>query len=151
MNLRPLVLSLLLAPALVAQSLSKLPTWAREPAMAALDEPAPEADAWVLLDRTEFAYRGDGEIRKRHVRVVRVLTERGLDQGLFVAHGLGWKTSVLKRLKGWNLRPDGELETLERDYTVTVAAGNRRADTLTVGQLPRVAKGILSLDATVIL
>ncbi|BDU71642.1 transglutaminase-like domain-containing protein [Mesoterricola silvestris] len=146
MNARCLLLALL-AATLAAQTVRGLPDWAgphalREPTV----PPAGDPDAWVLLDRTEFAYRGDGEIRKRNFRLVRILTERGLGEGGYAVHGLGGASSRIKRLKGWNLRPDGESVKLDRDYVITVAKGNSAnysTDTTTSAYLPRVVKGSL--------
>lgn len=127
--------------------LSLLPAWAVAHAQAAtaLLEPK-EADAWVLLDRTEIAYAGEGEVRVRRLRLVKVLTERGLREGTFVLSGLGGKTSTVKKVRGWNLRPGGDVERLDRDSVVTVDSDSE--DTLSTGTLtaafvPRVVKGSL--------
>ena len=123
MNLRSPVLAVLLFPALLAGPFYKLPGWASEQAMEASKEAPPAgADAWVLLDRTEFAYRGDGEIRKRNYRLVRILTERGRDQGAFFIHGLGGTASQVTQLQGWNLRPDGELTRFNQDFNFTLTS-----------------------------
>lgn len=126
---------------------SLLPAWATPHAQAVAALPEPRgADAWVLLDRTEIAYAGDGEVRVRHLRLVKVLTERGLREGTFVLSGLGGKTSTVKKLRGWNLRPGGDLERMDQDSVVTVDSDSE--DTLTTGTLtaasvPRVVKGSL--------
>ena len=139
--------SLLLSTAslLMAQDFSKLPDWAALPAREAASEPAPlDEDAWILLDRTEIAYAGGGEIRQRRYRVIKVLGERGTGYGTFTIHGLGGKASKVKKLKGWNLRLDGDLEKLDSDQVVTINdASNAEfsTDTLTGATLARVAKG----------
>ncbi len=142
----PVLISLLLGSALLsAQNVSKLPDWAVSAALVPSDVPVPtDADAWVLLDRTEIAYTGSGEIRQRRFRLVKVLTERGTGQGVFVLHGLGGKASKVKKVKGWNLRPDNELVKLDSDNVVTM---NDASDaefstaTLTGAVLERVMKG----------
>lgn len=139
---------LLLVSSLVAQApYRRLPDWAAAAAMAAKGESAPEgADAWVLLDRTEIAYVGSGEIRQRRFRLVQVLTERGCSQGIFTLRGLGGKASKVKKLKGWNIRPDGELVKLDQDSVMTIHdAGSPEfsAETLTGASLERVRAGSL--------
>ncbi len=141
-----LLLPLAMAP-MMAQDLRDLPEWARPHALVASKEPAPpDADAWVLFERTEVAYAGDGEIRTRRLMLLKVLSERALDAGTFVIHGLGGKASVVKRLRGWNLRPDGEVTKLDQDRVVTMdnaSEADVSTDTLTAAALPRVAKGSL--------
>ncbi|HEX7553932.1 MAG TPA: hypothetical protein VF378_10280 [Geothrix sp.] len=138
---------LLVVGQLHGQDLEKLPEWARAHARAAMQETPPaEADAWVLLDRTEIAYAGDGEVNTRKLRLVRILTERGLGEGTFMLSGLGGGASEVKRLKGWNLRSDGALEKLDRETVVTLNAAEEGAVStrlITAVALPRVAKGSL--------
>ena len=126
---------------------SKLPTWASTVALSAqADTPPADADAWVLLDRTEIAYAGDGEIRQRRFRLVQVLSERGRSQATFALRGLGGKASKVKKLQGWNLRPDGELVKLDQDEVVTIHdAGSAEfsTETLTGVTLDRVKTGSL--------
>ena len=99
--------------------ISKLPDWAQSYALAATTEKQPEdAEAWVLLDRTEFAYMGNGEIRRRHFRLVQILGEKGTGEGVFALHGLGGNFSRIKKLKGWNLRPDDTVTKVDRDDLV---------------------------------
>ena len=135
------VLVCLAASQLWSQDLSKLPEWARPHAMAAVKEQAPAgADAWVLLDRTEFAYTGRGEIAIQRLRLVRVLTEKALGQGTYLLGGLGGKASRVKSLKGWNLRPDGGVERIAKDNAVVVTSGD---GTMTGAALPNVSRGSL--------
>lgn len=140
-------LVLFIGLSLGAQDFSKLPDWARPHAQAAALETVPaEADAWVLLDRTEIAYAGGGEIRIRRLRLVRILGERGLGHGTFMLHGLGGRASKVKKVKGWNLRPDGEIEKLDQDTIVTVdtdSSGSISTDVATGAYLQRVVKGSL--------
>jgi hypothetical protein len=140
------LLASLLVP-LVGQDLAKLPDWARSPVVAAADEPAPAgADAWVLFDRTEVAYVGDGEIRTRRLRLVKILGERGFGEGTFTIQGLGGKSSEVKKLLGWNLRPDGELIKLDQNHVVTIdnaSEAEASSNTLTGATLSRLAKGSL--------
>lgn len=140
------LLILLLTP-LAGQDFSKLPDWARLHAAAAQVEPAPvEADAWVLFDRTEVAYVGDGEIRTRRLRLVKILSERGLSEGSFAIQGLGGKSGEVKKLKGWNLRSDGDLTRLDEDRVWTndnASQAEVSTATLTTATLPRLAKGSL--------
>ena len=137
---------ILLAP-LLSQDFSKLPDWAQPHAAAAQAEPVPDgADAWVLFDRTEVAYAGDGEIRTRRLRLVKVIGERGVSVGTFAIYGLGGKSSEVKKLKGWNLRVDGEVTKLDQDRVITldnVGEADASTNTLTAATLPRVAKGSL--------
>ncbi|WP_306591851.1 hypothetical protein [Geothrix sp. 21YS21S-4] len=126
---------------------ARLPEWAAAASQSVLAEKAPEgADAWVLLDRTEIAYVGAGEIRQRRFRVVQVLTERGTNQAAFLLQGLGGKASQVKKLRAWNLRPDGEMVKLDRSDAVTIHdAGSAEfsTDTVTGVALDRVVVGSL--------
>lgn len=137
----------LLSAVAPAQDLNKLPDWAQGPAREGMAAAAPDnADAWVLLDRTEFAYTGDGEIRQSHRRLVRILTERGLGEGVYFLSGLGGRANKVKRIKGWNCRPDGEVVRLDRNDIVAIDADS--AHTVTTGirtgaGLERVVKGSL--------
>jgi len=137
---------LLLSLALVAQAqdLRKLPDWAQTAVSEVAGKPAPEADAWIVLDRTEMAYTGDGEIRTRKLRLTKILTERGMDEGGYSLSGLGGRASKVKKLKGWNLRPDGELVKLDDDRVLTTGtSGSDQVSTkiVTIAVLPRVVKG----------
>ncbi|BDU77276.1 transglutaminase domain-containing protein [Mesoterricola sediminis] len=135
-----------LATALLgAPALDQLPAWAQGPA-ACTEAPPADADAWVLLDRTEFTYRGGGEIRLRAFRLVKILTEQGLEARAFERDGLGGAASRIEKLKGWNLRPDGTLVTLDKAWVATVSAsgnGELTRDQRTVALLDRVVKGSL--------
>lgn len=140
-----MALLLVSSTGLMAQDFSRLPDWAAQAAREAAGENTPaDADAWVLLDRTEIAYTGSGEIRQRRFRLVRILGERGLKQGTFVIHGLGGKGNKVKKLKGWNLRPDGDLVKLDSDNVVTindVSDAEFTTETLTGAVVDRVVKG----------
>lgn len=144
------LLALLFALHLGAQSMSKLPDWARPHATGAFAAtPPPDVDAWVLLDRTEIAYVGSGTIKMKRYRLTRVVTERGLDEGHFRISGLGGQTSEVSRLKGWNLRPDGEVKTLDSDQVIKREGRLRlngddfTSGTDTTAQLLMVVKGSL--------
>jgi len=148
-RLRHALIAIFLAlglPAL-AQDLGKLPEWARPHAEAAAREQAPPGqDAWVLFERTEFGYRGGGEIRVRKFRLVWILTERGLDEGNFRLWGMGGDTSSIKEVKGWNLRRDGEVTRMDRSEVFTFSFNSSRAmspDTYSFGTPGYVAKGSL--------
>lgn len=122
----------LLAPALWAllsgaARLDKLPDWAAAVARETEALPVPaDADAWVLLQGTELVYAGDGKVQARVRRVVRVLGERGMGERSLLVPGLAGKGSKLKRLKGWNARPDGDVEEIARDDVVTLEDGQAR-------------------------
>jgi hypothetical protein len=111
--------------------------------------PPADADAWVLLDRTEIAYVGSGTVKVKRYRLTKVLTERGLDVGIFSLGGLGGRTSQVKRLKGWNARPDGEVKTLDSDRVLKVEGFQSEdgddfsSGTATHAFLPMVVKGSL--------
>ncbi|MBK8724987.1 MAG: hypothetical protein IPL96_02740 [Holophagaceae bacterium] len=144
--MRPALLLLLATGAVLgAQDFGRLPDWARAAAQEAAKETPPAgAEAWVLLERTEIAYAGVGEIRKRHQRLVQVLTEKGTEAGVHAIHGLGGKASRVKKLKGWNLRPDGELVKLDQDEIVTVdsdSGSELSTGLLTGAVLNRVVRG----------
>lgn len=149
LRLRLAVIAFLLALGLpsLAQDLGKLPEWARPHAEAAAREQAPPGqDAWVLFERTEFGYRGGGEIRVRKFRLVWILTERGLDEGNFRLWGMGGDTSSIKEVKGWNLRKDGEVTRMDRNNVFTFSFNSSRAmspDTYSFGSPGYVAKGSL--------
>ena len=147
MRLVPIVaLMLAISQPLLARWSGKLPDWANVAIQKAEVGPAPpDADRWVILDRTEFAYVGDGEIRTHRFRVLKVLTDRGTDSGTFMLMGLGGGASKVKKLKGWNLRPDGEMEKLDSDNVIAIeklgdsnGVDNSR---LTGATLERVIKG----------
>jgi hypothetical protein len=139
--IKRIFLGLLLAASLGAQDFSRLPDWAASQAKACATAVAPaQADAWILLQRYELAYQGRGEIRLRSYRLVKVLGERGLQQAAFSVGGLSGKAGKLKKLKGWNLRPDGDVTTLDSDLTVTWQNEFQR---MTMTTLPRAMKGSL--------
>lgn len=151
MSRRALLIGLL-SLGLFAQNFRRLPEWAAQTVMAASAESEPSgADAWVLLDRTEIAYVGDGEIRTHRLRVVKVLDDRGLGEASYILSELGGKASKVKRLKGWNLRPDGELTQLDIDSAVTLdsdSEGMISTFLVTGARLPRVVKGsILAFES----
>lgn len=130
-----------------AQGFAKLPSWARPVAEAASREKPPvDADAWVLLNRSEIIYTGMGEIRTRTFRLVHVLTEKGINQGTYVNKLSGGRDARILSLKGWNLRPDGEVETVSRGDLATFdpdGAGEVTSELLKAVSLPRLAKGSL--------
>lgn len=125
--------------------INKLPDWAQAYALAATTEKPPEdAEAWVLLDRTEFAYMGNGEIRRRHFRLVQVLGEKGSGEAVYALHGLGGNASRIKKLKGWNLRPDDTVTKVDRDDLVLFdsdASGKVSTNTVSAAALEGVTKG----------
>ncbi|MBL0313498.1 MAG: transglutaminase domain-containing protein [Holophagaceae bacterium] len=137
----------LLVTCLLGQDLSKLPDWARIEAAAALKETPPqEANAWVLFMRHEVAYTGAGEVRKRTLRLVKVLTERGLGEGKFRLFSLGSRAEKIRSLKGWNLRPDGEVVQLSRKDVEVVDTDTHGTITTfyaTEAEISRVAIGSL--------
>ena len=69
---------------------------------------------------------------------MKVITERGLFKGSLELMGLGGKASKVKRFKGWNLRPDGEVTKLHADWTLTLEDEKERR---TDHRLQRVMKG----------
>ena len=122
--IRCLLLALGLALATPCQDLSALPDWAVAPARAAAAAvPPAEADAWVLLQRWEIVYKGDNQLRIRQYRLVKVITEGGLAQAAYQLVLPAGKGCKVKRLKGWNLRPDGQVTKLDADLTVTADNG----------------------------
>jgi hypothetical protein len=133
--------------ALAAQDLSKLPEWARPPAAAAAAEAPPkDAEAWVLYQHLEIAYTGKGEIRTHVCRLVKILGEKGIREGTFKVQVAGGKAGRLASLKGWNLRPDGDLETISSSDLAGYdpdGYGTVTAYVVKEGALPRVAKGSL--------
>lgn len=147
MKLAPLAALMLVSfQPLLARWSGSLPDWATAAIQKSATAPTPQdADRWVILDRTEFAYVGDGEYRTHRFRVVKVLTDRGNDAATFVLMGLGGGASKVKKLKGWNLRPDGEMDKLDSDNVIAVEnAGNSNGvdnSRLTGAILKRVVKG----------
>ncbi len=104
-----------------AQGFKKLPDWAIPTYLTTRNHPKPaETDAWVLLDRTEFAYTGDGTVAIHQFRLIEVLSHQGTSAGIFIATGLGGNASKIRKLKGWNLRPDGEMIKLDREQVVAI-------------------------------
>jgi len=147
--IRAILVPCLLAAALGAQDPAGLPGWARESLRAAAGEQAPAgAEAWVLLDRTELTYAGGGNVEARRFRLVKVLTGQGTAEGTYGLHGLGGRTSRVRKLQGWNLRADGELVKLDtNDVSTATGTGGEgeglTARTRTLAVLDRVAKGSL--------
>lgn len=129
------------------QDLSRLPDWARGPATeAAAEAPPPDCDAWVLLDRTEIAYLGGGEIRSSKFRLVKVLTDGGLGEARLWLAGMGGRATKINRIRGWNLRPDGDLIKLSRDKVITLDAsdaGELSTDVVSIATLDRPVRGSL--------
>jgi len=131
----------LLAVPLTPRQVARLPEWAAPAAREATAETPPaDADAWVLMQRTELAYVGDGRVRARQLRLVLVLGERGLEAQSLRKDELGGKGSKLKRFKGWNARPDGDVEEIERSDTLSFDDGSSRVVT---AQFARAMKGSL--------
>lgn len=128
-------------------NLGKLPDWAQASARAAaLETPPAGAGAWVLLARWEVAYQGNGTVQVRCLRFVRILGGKGLEEAGFVQEGLREGECSLKELKGWNLRPDGELVKLgSRDKASfgNTTEASFDTSTATVALLPRVVEGSL--------
>lgn len=143
--MRTLAFLLVAALGLNAQDLGKLPDWAAKAAReAAAEAPPADADAWVLLDRTEIGYTGDGETRQHRFRLVKVLGDGGIGERFFRLQGLGGTANRVKKLKGWNLRPDGTVRTLDSDQVLTINdASDADFSTLTLTQaaLEGVGKG----------
>ena len=132
---------------LLAQDVSRLPVWAREAAALAGKEAPPlgEEEAWVLLKRVVFVYLGDGRIQRQTFRLVKVLGQRGLDQGFAWAEQNG-RAMVVKSLKGWNLRPDGELVKLGSQDAILLNPDDLRTSTtgtVKLAALERVTVGSL--------
>jgi len=96
-----------------ASTLRDLPSWVQEAVASCSAQPPQDAEAWVLLDRLELSYHGDGEIRIRERRVVRVLSAVGETEAVFWRGGTG-RNAGIRKLKGWNLRPDGELTKVDK-------------------------------------
>lgn len=145
--LRFLLLLLLIASPLLSHGPEDLPQWAVGPSLESLATKAPDgADAWILLQRNEFVYSGDGEYQRRQMRLVRVITERGKGEAAFALAGFGGKTGKVRKLQGWNLRPDGELVRLDSDDVLTFS-GDREASfstrTVTTARLSGVVPGSL--------
>ncbi|HJW72731.1 MAG TPA: hypothetical protein VJ486_07710 [Geothrix sp.] len=124
-----------------------LPPWAAHLAQeAAKAQPPQGVNAWVLLQRIELAYSGEGEYLRHQYRLVRVLTEGGKREATFALSGMGGKSGKVKKLLGWNLRPDGDLVKLESDDVFSIQ-GDQEASfstrTVTTAQLSRVIPGSL--------
>lgn len=99
---------------LMASSLKDMPDWAQASAAAVGEtQPPGDVEAWVLLNRMELAYHGGGEIRIRVRRVVRVLSAVAESQAGYWREGTG-RNAGIRKLKGWNLRPDGELTKVDK-------------------------------------
>ena len=128
-------------------NLDQLPAWARAAVKdAATAVPPAEADAWVLLQRQEVAYRGADTVQLRSLRLVRVIRGKGLEEATFWESGLRKEVLRIKTLKGWNLRPDGQLVRLERQDVASFADRGEAsfATGMTeVAVLPRVMEGSL--------
>lgn len=147
--------SLLLAASLMASlltgagrpDLGKLPDWAQASARAAAQETPPQdAEAWVLLMRRELTYLGHGTVQIRCLRLVQIIKGKGLEEAGFIQRGLREGKLRIKDLKGWNLRPDGELVKLGSKHMATFADSPEVSfDTATaaVAILPRVMEGSL--------
>jgi len=140
------LLCLCLASSLFADGLKELPPWAQEVSQQVGDTKAPEAaEAWVLYMGLEYSYSGGGEIRIRRRTVSRVLTDDGTSVGTFAREDAQRRAGI-KRLKGWNLRPDGKVTTLDKSDLWAYDADRGEDVTENVGQFARltaVVKGSL--------
>jgi hypothetical protein len=145
--MRSLLLVLLTWLSLGAQDVSGLPLWAQAPARAGLAEQPPgDPDAWVLLKRMEITYTGEGEIKTRELRLVRVLRERGIQERLFLLQTLGGESERITALRGWNLRPDGEVVKISKSDMAKLDPDRHGETTqamVNFAWIPRVAKGSL--------
>ncbi|HJW72733.1 MAG TPA: transglutaminase domain-containing protein [Geothrix sp.] len=141
-----ILLALMIQVALTARD--KLPEWC----LAALAEShqvdAPVgANAWVLLDRSEFTCTLTGAIKQKHYRLVKVLTEKGAEEEAFFAvRGIGGKASRVKGMKGWNFRPNAEPLTVEQEDALVLdpdSDDTLTSDNTTAVNLPGVVPGSL--------
>lgn len=156
--MRPRLLAtlfLLVLPLSAGEPLGKLPDWAQGPAKEAqLEAPPAGAEAWVLLDRQEVTYTGGGAVKIHALRLVRVLKGKGLEEGTTARSGLEGSSEV-SSLKGWNLRPDGEMVKLERKDKITfgeVSEANFDRGTILVAHLQRVMEGsLVAFESTLVL
>ncbi|WP_257312535.1 hypothetical protein [Geothrix fuzhouensis] len=80
-----------------------------------------------------------------------MLDDRGLGEASYFLFGLGGGKSKVRRLKGWNLRPDGDLTQLDTDAVVTLdgdLSGEITTAVATGFRLPRAMKGsILAFES----
>lgn len=138
---------LVFSPSVFPRGVEALPAWAQPHARSGLEAPPPSgADAWVLLQKTELNYAGDGEFVKHQYRLVRVFTERGKEEGAFAIVGFGGKMGGVKKVSGWNLRPDGELLRLDSENIVSLRVDQEASFStrvVTSARLPGVALGSL--------
>jgi len=117
--IRILVLLLMLTP--LPAVASGLPPWALAAMAESEQVAAPKgADAWVLLDRTEYLLGGGGEVKIRRFRVVKVLTPAGRREGAYVLSSLGGRSGKVEKLVGWNRTPGGELHGVDKDDVLTL-------------------------------
>jgi hypothetical protein len=127
--------------------LGKLPDWVQVQVRAAQSQlPPGDTGAWVLLMRREVAYQGHGTVQVRCLRLVQILRGKGLEEAGFVQGGLREGAFSIKELKGWNLRPDGEMVRLGSKDKATFGNTTEASfdtTTATVAQLPRVTEGSL--------
>jgi len=128
---------------LLANGVADLPDWAQD-AIAHAGAPPPTAKAWGLLTSHEVSYDGEGvSVRLKRRRVVKVLSDEGISVGRFFSGSNHYKTRV-KRLKGWNLRPDGQILKVDRKdlFTIDPDAGDQvTTQTHSLANLPAVVKG----------
>lgn len=150
MNQAALSLSMLLCLLLSSplSSQTSFPKWGLSALAEAGREPDPPgADAWVLLDRTEFTFTASGEMKIHRYRLVKILTESGAwEYAVFSLRGPGGKASKVKSLVGWNFRPGGDPIQVKRDQAVVLdpdAGDAISADNLTAVALPGVVPGSL--------
>ncbi len=141
-------LPVLLAAPITPRQIARLPEWAAAAAReAAAESPPDDADAWVLLQRTELVYEGEGKVRARQLRLVLVLSERGLGERTLRVAELSGKGSKLKRIKGLNSRPEGDVEELERRDAISLDDGQYRVLT---AKFERAMKGSLLATESIV-
>ena len=128
-------------------ALSRLPEWAADAARAPRAAPPPGTAAHVLLQHAEIVYTGEGKVRVRTMRLVEVLADAGRDERAMKMVRLSGKSGKLAHFRAWNLRPDGEVEKLDRSDSVEIDFGWQRLDSYA---LQRVEAGsLLAFEAEV--
>nr|WP_320133979.1 hypothetical protein [uncultured Holophaga sp.] len=123
-------------PTWAKSDLRDLPTWVQAGVARAADTPTPQdADAWAISRDVRVSYAEQGRFRVRERRVVRILSDQSIvSAGWYFAWGKSAKEGV-RSLKGWNLRPDGELTRMSRNDLISVDADQNGEATQAVGRI----------------
>jgi hypothetical protein len=114
------IVALLLAMAAAPAPAAEAPAWLRQAAAATLTPAQAAAPAVVLLDQIDATVSDGGTVSRRRIYAARLRTREGRDAGSVTEVYLT-DSGKIKRLKGWIIRPGGEVQELPDTHVLDAA------------------------------